>query len=199
MKLYTSLRSRVWTEYITNWFLLKLRLLRSTLCTPGHSCKLLQLPVSLTLHNKHVWLLSVGTFDPLFWQLPSLYVVWWEKFESSLVTCLHLDFILFYCFSFFLIFLFLLYFTLQYCIGFAIHWHESTTGVYKLPILILNWKWIVPLHHGGVHLCSSSSLGSPCPTVLTGFMLNSHHGTKMIQFSWNIWNIFSMPHNQIGI
>ena len=31
--------------------------------------------------------------------------------------------------------LFLLYFTLQYCIGFAIHWHESTTGVYKLPIL----------------------------------------------------------------
>ena len=27
------------------------------------------------------------------------------------------------------------FFTLQYCIGFAIHWHESTTGVYKLPIL----------------------------------------------------------------
>lgn len=79
----------------------KLRLLRSTLCTPGHSCKLLQLPVSLTLHNKHVWLLSVGTFDPLFWQLPSLYVVWWEKFESSLVTCLHLDLILFFLFFFF--------------------------------------------------------------------------------------------------
>ena len=29
--------------------------------------------------------------------------------------------------------LFLLYFTLQYCIGFAIHWHESTTGVYEFP------------------------------------------------------------------
>ena len=29
----------------------------------------------------------------------------------------------------------LLYFTLQYCIGFAMHWHESAMGVYELPIL----------------------------------------------------------------
>ena len=34
-----------------------------------------------------------------------------------------------FCELFFFKFLFLLYFTLQYCIGFAIHWHESTTGV----------------------------------------------------------------------
>ena len=29
-------------------------------------------------------------------------------------------------------FLFLLYFVLQYCIGFAIHWHESAMGVHEL-------------------------------------------------------------------
>ena len=35
---------------------------------------------------------------------------------------------------FFLI-LFLLYFALQYCIGFAIHWHESAMGVHEFPIM----------------------------------------------------------------
>ena len=36
-------------------------------------------------------------------------------------------------FLFFFLILLLLYFTLQYCIGFAIHWHESTMGVHAIP------------------------------------------------------------------
>ena len=46
---------------------------------------------------------------------------------TRLVFSRNLHFILFFKF------LFLLYFTLQYCIGFAIHWHESATGVHEFP------------------------------------------------------------------
>ena len=59
------------------------------------------------------------------------------------------------------LFLFLLYFTLQYCIGFAIPWHESTTGVYKLPILNPP-----PTSHLPPHIISLDHPHAPAPSIL---------------------------------
>ena len=61
----------------------------------------------------------------------------------------------------FLLFLFVLYFILQHCVGFAIHWHESTTGVHKFPILT-PLPPPTPYHLSGSSLCTSAKHPVSC-------------------------------------
>ena len=55
-------------------------------------------------------------------------------------------------------FFFSLYFTLQYCTGFAIHWHESATGVHEF--LILNPSHLPPC------IVSLDLPHAPAPSIL---------------------------------
>ena len=48
---------------------------------------------------------------------------------------------------------FLVLFTLQYCTGFAIHWHDSAMGIHEFPILnppltslLIPSLWVIPVH-----------------------------------------------------
>ena len=75
-------------------------------------------------------------------------------------------------------------FTLQYCIGFAIHQHESTTGVHVFPILN-PLPPPSPYHPSGSSQCTSSK--HPVPCIEPGLA---------IRFLYDIIHV-SMPFSQI--
>ena len=70
-----------------------------------------------------------------------------------------MHFILFY-FSFCSVLF--IYFTLQYCIGFAIYQHASTTGVHMFPILNPPLPAPSPYHPSGSSQCTSPKFPISC-------------------------------------
>ena len=75
------------------------------------------------------------------------------------------------------------FFTLQYCIGFATHQHESTMGVYVFPIL--NPPPTSPYHPSGSSQCTSPK--HPVSCIEPGLA---------IRFLYDIIHV-SMPFSQI--
>ena len=76
---------------------------------------------------------------------------------------------------------FLLYFALQYCIGFAIHWHKSTTGVHEFPALNpspitfpISSLWIIPVHQPQASCNPTSNIDWQFVSYMIVYMFQCH-------------------------
>ena len=87
------------------------------------------------------------------------------------------EFYLFIYFNqFFFFFKLFIHFTLQHCIGFAVHWLESAMGVYVFPILNPSLNSL-PIHPSGSSQCTSPEHPVSCiePGLVICFTYDNLH------------------------
>ena len=75
--------------------------------------------------------------------------------------------------------------TLQYCSGFAIHWHESAMGVHVFPTLNSPCQHPSPSHPSGSSQCTSPEHLVSCvePGVAIHFTYDNIHVSMPLMFS----------------
>ena len=95
-----------------------------------------------TFKGTSAWFAEFGLINrfPDHYSLPRKFLEWVMKGLTSFSFIAFLQRFLYYIlslpfFEFFLFLSFIYLFTLQYCSGFAIHWHGSAMGVHVFPIL----------------------------------------------------------------